>query len=153
MTWQNPTELFSVTAPGYSEEYLGIAYDPKNNSLWVSGWDPLTTINDYSLTGALLSSFSTGHDRNAALGYDPADNTLWLTNDASNLLEQYSTTGTLLQRGTPTGLPSSNSYFSGDFSITAPSAVPEPASILLLATIVAGIGLSIRCKGRRKGVL
>src|ERR1019366_3973536 len=52
---------------------VGITYDATNNSLWVSGWDNNFTVSDYSLNGTLLSSFSIGHDRNAALALDPAD--------------------------------------------------------------------------------
>jgi hypothetical protein len=40
-----------------------------------------------------------------ALAFDPADGTLWFTSDAANELFQYSTSGVLLQSGTPSGLP------------------------------------------------
>lgn len=140
LTWQNPTELFPLVS-GSSGEYFGIAYDPTNNSLWIGG-QSLTTISDYSLSGTKLSSFDTGNVDNTALGYDAADNTLWLSGGGTSLLHQYSVTGALLQSGMPTGLPGIG-YYSGDF---APSAVPEPASILLLATIMAGIGLGLRRK-------
>ena len=57
LNWQNPVMLFSI--PGEtSAAYLGITYDPNNNSLWVSGWQT-DVIADYSLTGTLLSSFAT----------------------------------------------------------------------------------------------
>jgi len=57
LNWQSPVTLFSI--PGVtSAAYLGITYDPNNNSLWVSGWQT-DVIADYSLTGTLLSSFAT----------------------------------------------------------------------------------------------
>src|ERR1035438_131387 len=95
----NPVLLFNSNA--YTN--VGITYDATNNSLWVSGWDNNFTVADYSLNGTLLSSFSIGHDRNAALALDPADHTLWLVNDNSyspnyGYLEQYSTAGVLLDR-------------------------------------------------------
>lgn len=143
LTWQNPTELFSVqTAPGSAYQYLGIAYDPTNQSLWISG-NSSGAIKDYSLSGTLLHSFSSGHNQNAALGYDQADNTLWISDGQTNLLEQYSTTGTLLQSGTPTGLPY-DWYLAGDFS--SGTGVPEPTYIPLLVTMVGAIVLTRRGK-------
>src|SRR5271165_402506 len=70
----NPTALFNVGA-----DNVGITYDAANNSLWVSSYTN-PTVADYSLTGTLLSSFSTGHVENNALVLDPADHTLWLVN-------------------------------------------------------------------------
>jgi hypothetical protein len=136
LTWQNPQFLFSLPPP-VVDKYEGIAYDRNNSSLWISGAD---TIWDYSLNGNLLSSFPSplytptsplSIAANAALGYDPSDHTLWISYNGTNLLEQYSTTGELLQYGTPTGLPNAGfgAYESGDFSN-----VPEPSSVVLLAT-------------------
>jgi hypothetical protein len=148
LTWQHPYELFSLQEPTGGDKYQGIAYDPRNNSLWIS---EASMILDYSLDGNLLFSFGSplfnpspqiGPEINTALGYDNADNTLWITYNGSNLLEQYSTTGALLQYGTPTGLPNGD-YASGDFSSPVPPpwppAVPEPASIVLLATVAGAL--------------
>src|SRR5271157_3917289 len=64
----NPVLLFSAGV-----QNLGITYDAANNSLWISGEYGTTYVTDYSLSGTLLSSFSTGHDYNDALALDPAD--------------------------------------------------------------------------------
>jgi hypothetical protein len=134
--WQNPAVLFSVAGGG---AYLGIAYDARNNSLWVSGWYS-TIIADYSLSGTLLSSFDTFQYNKAALGYDAADDTLWFSSQASNTLEQFSTAGALLQLGTPSGLPSAAFFYAGDFA-TGSTPAPEPASLLVLGAGLAGLGL------------
>jgi len=145
--WQNPTSLFSVQSrPGAGAEWLGIAYDPRNNSLWVSGWG-MTTINDYSLSGTLLSSFNTDHCCSAALGFDPADGTLWLSYFETNQLEQWSTGGVLLQSGSPGGLPGGY-YLSGDFPEAAAS-IPEPSSVSLLGGAVIALGVAAWRRQRR----
>ena len=82
---KNPVEIFS--RPGASQAWIGVAYDPQNNSLWISGYRT-DVIADYSLNGTLLSSFSTGlgTDLEAdALGFDPADSTLWFASTIEKL--------------------------------------------------------------------
>ena len=110
-----------------------MTYDPTNNSLWISGIGDWDVIADFSLTGTLLSSFSTGMRGRYALAFDPADATLWFNN--SNLLYQYSTSGVLLQSGTPSGLPDAD-FLAGEFA-EAP-AVPIPAALPLFAS---GLGV------------
>jgi hypothetical protein len=136
LNWQNPAFLFSVqSSSGEQGEYLGIAYDSLNNSLWITGWQS-GVVNDYSLSGTLLSSFPINTPGYlGALAYDRADNTLWGSYNEANSLYQYSTAGVLLQAGTPTGLVEGN-YLGGDMSTGSGSGVPEPATTVL---VVAGL--------------
>jgi hypothetical protein len=75
----------------------------------------------------------------AALAFDPADGTLWFSDDQSNRLYQYSTSGALLQSGVLGGLLDEN-YVAGEFAEAAP-AVPEPATLLLFVSGLFGVGL------------
>ncbi len=114
--WQNPEWLFypqKICSHNYSGEQgcrglSGIAYDPRNNSLWITG-KGTSLIGDYSLDGDLLVTFDTYYGYNDAAAVDPVDHTLWVTTSGTNLLRQYSldrpTFGQLLQYGVPTGLP------------------------------------------------
>ena len=132
--WQNPQFLFypQFLCPAFQfgcQGVSGIAYDPSNNSLWLSS-RPSSWIADYSLDGILLAAFDTGDGfdpstglYNAALAVDPADHTLWLTRGWTGVLRQYSldgpTFGHLLQFGTVDGLPL-NIADSGEFQLCAP---------------------------------
>ena len=143
LNWQNPVSLFTI--PGATiNSYSGVTYDPTNNSLWISGYDT-DVIADYSLTGTLLSSFTTGLDQMNALAFDPADGTLWFIYAQSNLLYQYSTAGELLQSGTPRWLPQC-CLLSGEFAEAGP-AVPLPAALPLFA---GGLGVMAWMARRRK---
>ena len=154
LDWQNPHLIFYPAAacdalPPGCHGPSGIAYDPTNNSLWVSA-KPNGEIGDYSMDGTLLAEFNapnpfpgtSGPGWNSALGVDPADHTLWLT-DGTNTLRQYSlapaTFGLLLQSGVPNGLPFAT-YESGEFNVVT----PEPATFVLLLSFVAVIGSRIR---------
>jgi len=148
--WQNPQLLFVPQAlcypspPGYGcWGLVGIAYDPLNNSLWISS-ATADIIGDYSLDGTLLAEFPGG---GTALGFDSADDTLWADR---GLLYQYSlnplTFGTVLQMGYPDGLPTGFDGYpmvfnAGDFQVTAE---PEPATPVLVLTGIAVIGALIR---------
>lgn len=88
LNWQNPSVLFSVEPPVRfgGDRWLGISYDSLNNSLWLSGWSGNNQIRNYSMTGTLLSSFTTPLSDLAALGFDAADNTLWATQHSTETL-------------------------------------------------------------------
>jgi hypothetical protein len=146
LSWQSPTILFTPpstlgTLTGIT--WAGITYDPLNDSLWLSNWSTTPEaghgiIADFSLSGTLLSYFYTGAGvfTMSALAMDYADGTLWVNVADTDDLFQYSTSGTLLQSGTPTGLPSFQ-YSAGAFALP----VPEPASSLaLLAAALTGFG-------------
>ncbi len=141
LNWQNPIALFAVEAQGVATIDIGISYDSLNNSLWVSGWGN-NAIRDFSMTGTLLSSFSTNYYNMAALAFDNLDNTLWFNNNESNTLVQYDTNGNLLQSGNPTGLLN-NYYLAGEFSTTG-IPIPEPAITSLLALGLAALSLVSR---------
>jgi MYXO-CTERM domain-containing protein len=99
------------------------------------------------------------------LAFDPADGTLWFSQDESSTLYQYSTTGSFLQSGTPSGLPPSigegpnerdgdrfNRYLAGDFAepkrhVSELEALPTPPTLPLFAT---GLGLLALFAWRRR---
>jgi hypothetical protein len=146
-TWTSPTVIFTLGVG--SGRRLGITYDGTNNSLWLSGWDGAVgqTIENRTLAGGLISSFTVAHDENVALALDPADNTLWL-NDRNQLggqvrLEQYTKAGALLQTVNLGGAQAGYNVLGGEFAL-----VPEPGSALLLA----GGGLGLLLRRRRAAV-
>ena len=122
--------------------FVGIAYDPLNNSLWLGGW-AFPLMADYSLSGGLLSSFTTD-SQVTALGFDAADGTLWYSSGQTSTLEQWSTDGVLLQSGSPDGLPGV-AFLSGDFG---PLAVAEPTSLALLGGGLFGMNAVRRRRNR-----
>ena len=135
----NPTLLFNV-----GQSIVGITYDRANNSLWFSTWSGILVV-DYSLSGILLSSFSTGHELNASLAMDPADHTLWLVNDRSGTtnygyLEQYSTAGALLSTGPYVGYT-----LGGEFNL-APNTTPEPGTLVMFGSGILGLAGVLRRK-------
>lgn len=136
LDWQNPTALFPV-----GDYSAGIAYHPNNNSLWVGNYKAALMsdyMSNYALNGTLLSSFSVS-DFITALAYDPADHTLWYSVGQGSTLNQYSTAGILLQSGIISGL--SGNFLSGEFAVSASNAtsVPEPASMAVLGSGLAGL--------------
>ncbi|HUK00428.1 MAG TPA: PEP-CTERM sorting domain-containing protein [Stellaceae bacterium] len=136
LNWQNPVPIFSLGKSNGG--WLGIAFDPANDSLWLSGSGFSDTIADYSLSGVLLSSFTTDVLAMSALAYDPTDGTLWFNQALSSTLYQYSTDGQRLQSGTPVGLPE-GFYSAGEFSEEMP--IPEPSSLAIFAAGVLGLGI------------
>jgi len=124
--WTNPSTLFTL-----SGAWAGITFDRVTDTLWISSWTAGTVAN-YTLGGALLSSFLTGHNQNTALALDPLDGTLWLHDrgslgDSQGLrFEQWTTAGVMLDSIRYAGLINTNLH-GGEF------AIPEPSSFLLSA--------------------
>jgi hypothetical protein len=137
LDWQNPTVLFTLpTGPG---DFMGIAYDSTNNSLWISGWRQ-SELQDYSLSGTPLASVPTTISNLSALGMDPADHTLWATLSQSGTMIQFDTSGNILQQGTIDGLPSGN-FLSGEFA-----GVPEPSTLVMCGIALIGLARQLRKK-------
>jgi hypothetical protein len=138
--WSNPVPLFSIG--GSVGDFIGITFDPSNDSLWISGWYK-SEIRDYSLTGQLLSSFSVSHNEITALALDPATETLWSANrNVWGLFEEYSKTGQLL----------STQYYpelSGMNVLGGEIPVPEPATAGLLTLGLLLFAIPRRSKGRK----
>ncbi len=77
--WKQGVLHFALSGgPG---AYVGITYDPSNDSFWVSRWDD-DAVENYSRSGNLLDSFEAGHDRITSLALDHRTGTLWMGNDA-----------------------------------------------------------------------
>jgi len=95
----NPMTLFSVSP---MSQPSGITLRP-GQPFSVDLASRLHPLTDYSLTGAVLSSFNVGHAMNEGLAFDPLDQTLWLVNNQTGNLEQYLTSGSPISLGLHVG--------------------------------------------------
>jgi hypothetical protein len=132
LTWQNFTPLFSLP-----EGESGITYDSANNSLYLV--DFAGTLFQYSLTGTLLNTYAGDSGIESGLSYDSATDTLWGTINHSDSVVQETTTGTVLQTLTVTGLSGFNIY--GGEIAAGGSAVPEPGTTMLVGAALLAVGL------------
>jgi hypothetical protein len=138
--WTGPSVLFNLVT---HNDWIGITYDPTNNSLWVAEYGVGSTVANYTLGGTLLTSFTTGVTQgNLALALDHADNTLWLTGPQfSGTFLQFSKAGILLDTVTVPSLGGLN-ITGGEFALRS---VPEPSSLAL-----AGLGGLALFVGRKR---
>ena len=123
LDWTNPQTMFTL-----STRMLGITYDPTDNTLWLGAWGS-SIIEQYSLTGQKLSSFSVVDSYAGALALDHGDGTLWYCASADNTFRQYSKTGELLETVV---LPTAGSNYGGEFSFTE-AYIPEINNLFLIA--------------------
>jgi len=124
LDWSNAVQLFPTVT-----QSLGITYDPTNDSLWVSDWTD-NTIRDYTMSGTVLSSFTSAVGKMTGLALDHADNTLWFgtqvdISSTTRTLYQYSKSGGLLSTAGYAGLTNVN-YLGGEFAF-----VPEPGAFVV----------------------
>lgn len=114
LDWSNPVFLFKVSGLG------ALTYDPDNDSLWVGVFSSSTSLTQYTMSGTVISSFSTGHTQNMAVALDHADGTLWIHDrNRQGTFEQWSRSGQLLQTVAVPGMSGQNAL-AGEFALVAP---------------------------------
>ncbi|MEO6277414.1 hypothetical protein [Roseateles sp.] len=144
--WGDPTLLFLA---GDGVRATGITYDPTNNTLWLQG--ALETQNgttgvlrNYQMGGALIASLT--DLEGGALAMDYADNTLWVVRGPTQYFDQYSRDGTPLQTTTYGDLVGKNGTGAEFDLAVAPTRLPEPGSLSMALSALAGLLLV----GRRR---
>jgi hypothetical protein len=134
--WTNPVTLFEISTNDDEDYFLGITYDGANDSLWLSGYKGIygNTVENRTLDGTLLSSFTVSHDKNTALALDVTDDSLWLfdrnTWFTTPTFEQYSKDGTLLSSVAFPDLTGRN-FLGGEIV-----SIPEPSILVKLDGLI-----------------
>lgn len=91
--WNAPVKLFDTVGSNVS----GIAYDPRDGTLWISEWGFSPSVRHYTMKGTLLGSFNPVGRYATSLALDPRDGTLWMSGySEAGYFYQYSTDGSLL---------------------------------------------------------
>jgi hypothetical protein len=136
--WTDPQVL--PLNPFLVQGASGIAYDSSDDTFWLAHPASTAVITVVHITrgGDPLSVFPAGTGNgNVSLAYDRADDTLWVyvaTPNASEL-RQYSASDATGQKLPLSTLPGIGFVAGMEFALQQePSAVPEPASALLLCT-------------------
>ena len=138
----NPVLLFNVNHNFQNFQSLGIAYDPRNNSLWVSMFMApfgYSVMNDYSLSGQGMLSLYTWVVA-SGLALDPADETLWSVDYTTGRLAQYDQNRNFLGFGPYVG------YAQGlEFNLGG-TPTPEPGTLVLFGSGILGLAGLVRRK-------
>lgn len=133
--WSGATAMFNVSG----SDLVGITFDNAAGTLWVSD---MNTMYQYTLGGALVSSFAHVGGR-GSLAYEGATDTLWYVTNGSDTIRQYGKNGVLLDTVNAAGLASNN--WGAEFAqIAVQTRVPEPGSLALLALGLAGAAFARR---------
>jgi hypothetical protein len=112
----------------------GVTYAISTGTVFAT--DQFGSLYEMSTSGLLLNTFSTGINFAAALAYESATNTLWIAQNETGQLYQLDLSGNQLQTFNVAGLQGFN-YWAGE--MPSESAVPEPATLMLLAPGLMGI--------------
>ena len=143
--WSNPQVMpLVITGGGLGGSFgigqaEGIAYDPRDGSLWFALPGSFGLVFNVTMQGDLLALFPARDlDGGVALAFDSADNTLWVTTSVGSvgqdtLLRQFSALKTIDTLGTAHPVLDSlvlgnTRAFGAESVFRAPAAVPEPST-------------------------
>ena len=144
--WSGGVKLFAVSG----NDIVGITFDSASGTLWISD---RSSIYNYSMAGALLSSFPHSGGR-GSLAYETTTDTLWYVTNSSDTLLQYSKGGQLLNSiNVAYGGNVWGAEMTGNASVPVIAEPPEPVptlnipglAVLILLLLSAG-GLLARRK-------
>lgn len=136
--WTNGVPIFELD--GLNGSATAITYDPSSNTLWIAEGSNTSGVRvaNYSMDGALLSSFRTESLNAYGLAMDPQDGTLWMTSYAADdrlgTLFQFAPDGTVLDEIPHTGggtgffaglLPADAEFIGMEFAMSPGPAGPE----------------------------
>ena len=109
--WANGAKIFDT-----AQFYLGITYDPTDDTLWISQFDgPMVEHRD--MDGNVLSRFDAGFSLISCLALDHADGTLWMgTQGNQGTFTQFDKDGTKLGSVTYGALADQNTL-GGEFAL------------------------------------
>lgn len=121
LDFDNPIAIINLPNPG-TFPFIGIAYDPTDDTLWLSG-NNVKEMRQYDMNGNLITSFPIAANTAGALAFDPADQTLWFIDNPTAVMYQYSRNGDLLDIISPAGLPTQQ-YNGGDINLAQSAPCP-----------------------------